>query len=196
VNDDRNESDDLLSLPPAEFGAEVRRRALAAYEEGDWYGVYGWTKAWVTNGGGAWSIDAWLLYVVSALLHGQPRTPVHSVDIALRTWIEAPGDRAVLRWVRGAVVHRRLKDPKTAQADYAAATEAAPTWLQERIEGDLVSCAADAALSRKRKPSVTAAPEFASLKDQDFVTGPTEAREPGEVPTVWDQVLAMLGDRQ
>ena len=142
----------LASTSPVEFGSETRRLALEAYDARDWQGIYDWTKSWITSGGGGWFVDAWLLYVVSALLHGQPRTAVHSVDMALRTWIEAPEDRALLLWVRAAVVHRRLRDPKTAQADYTGADERAPSWLRQRVDRDAVECAADAATSRKRKP--------------------------------------------
>src|SRR5918994_953932 len=80
----------LLSLNTADFGAETRRLALEAYESGDWYGIYAWTKSWITTGGGAWVVDSWLLYVVSALLHGQPKGAVHSADLALANRIEAP----------------------------------------------------------------------------------------------------------
>ncbi len=73
---------DLLSLSTADFGAETRRLALEACERNDWRGVYDWTKSWIFRGGGAWVVDAWLLYVVSGLLHGQPRISVRSVDLA------------------------------------------------------------------------------------------------------------------
>ena len=95
--DEQQSPDELLSLPDAEFGVEVRQRALDAYEERDWHAIHGWTKAWISRGGGAWTVDAWLLYVISALLHSQPRIAVRSVDIALGIWIEPPADRAVLR---------------------------------------------------------------------------------------------------
>lgn len=183
----------LASTNPAAFGSEARRLALEAYEARDWRGIYDWTKSWITSGGGAWVLDAWLLYVISALLHGQPRTAVHSVDLALRTWIEAPADRGLLRWVRAAVIHQRLRDPKTAQEDYAAAGEAAPSWLKERIDQDAAECAADAQKSRKRKPSIAEAPNFEHM-DRSFVAPPTARNEPGSVPTVWPQLLESLTD--
>jgi hypothetical protein len=43
----------LLSLNTADFGAETQRLALEAYESRDWYGIYAWTKSWITTGGGA-----------------------------------------------------------------------------------------------------------------------------------------------
>jgi hypothetical protein len=183
----------LASVDPIEHGLETRRLALKAYQARDWHEIYVWTKSWIGRGGGAWVVDAWLLYVVSALLHGQPRVAVHSVDLALRTWIEAAEDRAVLLWVRATVIHRRLKDPKTAQADYTAARESAPSWLRQRIDRDAVECAEDARTSRKRKPSVTPAPEL-EPRDRGFVAGPTTRVEPGSIPTVWPQLLETLKD--
>jgi hypothetical protein len=120
---------------------------------------------------------------------------VHSVDLALLTWIEAREDRAVLCWVRAAVIHRRLKDPKTAQADYTAAKEGAPSWLRERIDRDAAGCAEDAPTSRKRKPSVAPAPRF-EPRDRGFVAGPTIRSAPGSVPTVWPQLLEALTDAE
>ena len=117
---------ELFSLSTADFGVETRGRALEAYERRDWYGVYAWTKAWISDGGGAWVIDSWLLYVVSDLLHGRPKGAVHATDMTLDTWIEAPQDRAVLLWVRAYIIDHRLRDPKTAIEDYEAAARHAP----------------------------------------------------------------------
>ena len=87
-----------LGTAPKEFGVETKRRALQAYSQRDWQSIHDWTKAWISRGGGAWTLDAWLLYVISALLQGWPKAAVHSVDIAFSTWIEAPEDRAILHW--------------------------------------------------------------------------------------------------
>ena len=184
----------LLSLPRKEFGLETKRRALDAYAVRDWLMIYDWTKSWITNGGGAWMVDAWLLYVISALLQGWPRSAVHSVDMALETWIGAPEDRAILHWVRAAVIHRRMNDPKTAIHDYEAASEAALEWLRDQLASDLVSCAADAERSRKRKPSVDPAPVFWVSPGIDRYTGgpPTESVEPGSIPSVWFELLETL----
>ena len=181
----------LASTDPAAFGAEARQLALSAYEAQDWHGIYLWTKSWITSGEGAWDIDAWLHYVVSALRQGQPRTAVRSVDLALRHWIEAPEDRAILHWVRAAVVHRSLKDPKTALADYAVAKQEAPSWLVKRVDEEALRCASDADTSRKRKPSVEPAPQF-EPRDRSSVAPPSTKREPGAVPTVWPQLLESL----
>jgi hypothetical protein len=189
------EPDDFLSLPAVERGREARRLALTAYRDRDWYSVYAWTKTWISTGGGAWDIDAWLLYVISSLLEGKPRNAVHSTDMALQTWIEAPQDRAVLRWVRAAVVHRWLNDPKTARAEYAAAAEAVPGWLLGRLGADVAACEAEASTSRKRKPSVGPAPPFQPM-NRDFVEGPTETQKPGSPPRVWDELITVLDERQ
>jgi hypothetical protein len=88
--------------------AEFRKEAIAALEAGDWYGSYQWAKGWISSGGGARIVDPWLVYVASALLHGHPRTAVHSTDLALKHWIPEAEDRAILLWIRGDVVRRRL----------------------------------------------------------------------------------------
>lgn len=77
-------------------------------------------KGWIGGGGGAWIVDPWLVYVGSALLQGQPRSATHSTDLAVRVWIAEPANRAILRWVRGDVIRRRLNDPKTALEDLTA----------------------------------------------------------------------------
>jgi hypothetical protein len=137
-----------------------------------------------------------LLYVISALLRGWPKSAVHSVDIPLETWIEAPEDRAILHWVRAAVIHRRMKDPKAALRDYEAAREATPEWLRDRLASDLAFCVAEAELSRKRKPSVDPAPSFwvSPGIDRNSVAPPSEPHEPGSVPTVWSELLETLDE--
>ena len=190
---DERSLDDLLSLPDSKFGSEVRQRALKAYDERDWYGIYGWTKAWITRGGGAWTVDAWLLYAISALLRGQPRGAVRSVDLALANWIEPAEDRSILHWVRAAIVHQHLKDPKTAEADYRASAEQAPEWLRERLQDDLALCLVDMRASRKRKRSVEPAPQF-EPRNRSFVSEPQGVRQAGSVPNVWPQLIATLQD--
>jgi len=158
----RVDDQELLSLSTADFGAETRRLALEAYEQRDWQMVHGWTKAWISNGGDAWVIDSWLLYVVSDLLHGQPKSAVNATDLALGNWVEAPEDRAVLLWVRAFIIQHRLRDPTQ-----------------------------DAEASRKRKRSVGPAPPFVT-SDRDFVAGPVSVPEPGSVPSVWNELLQTL----
>jgi len=48
--------------------------------EGDWHRAYEAAKSWIVGGGGAQLPDPWLVYAASALLHGQPRIAVHSID--------------------------------------------------------------------------------------------------------------------
>ena len=112
--------------------ARCREQAVAAMESGDWYAAYQAAKWWVAQGGGAWAPEAWLLYAVSAVLHGQARTGVHSMDVALRNWVGDDVDREVLLWTRGSLVMRRLQDPKTALPDFEAALPTAPPWLRPR----------------------------------------------------------------
>src|SRR5665647_355131 len=139
----------------AKWGNECRDRALGALHEDDWRGVYDWTKSWVGWGGGAWLPDSWLLYATSAVLKGEPKTAVHSLDVGLRTWIEGPVDRAVLTWCRGVLVWKRLKDPKTASTELEGAAPQLPAWLVSDVATALECCRQDAAASRKRVPSVT-----------------------------------------
>src|SRR5690348_11496112 len=96
---------------PLASEAEYRRMAVEALAVRDANAAHAWAKAWIGNGGGAWIVDPWLVYVASALLAGQPRNAVRSTDVALRHWIADSQDRAVLLWVRGNVVRRRLSDP-------------------------------------------------------------------------------------
>jgi hypothetical protein len=50
-----------------------------------------------------------------------------------------------------------------------AAHEDSPDWPRKRANSDLIACAADAAISRKRKPSVAPASLFESLENRGFV---------------------------
>jgi hypothetical protein len=179
-------------LTPSALGREARRRALAACDERDWYGVYTWTKTWVADGGGAWTVDAWLLYAISAVLHRQPRVAVRSLDLALGNWIEGREDRAVLRWTRATVVHHLLRDPKTARVDYDAALATAADWLRPQVEADITACVRDAAISRKRVASAQPAPEFEPPDARTFVARTPLREVPGAAPTVWRTLCEVL----
>jgi hypothetical protein len=125
------------------------------------------------------------------VLHGQPRTAVHSIDLALSHWVSDPADRAVLRWVRGCVIRVHLHDPRAALVDFEAAREAAPEWLVERVVEVAKICRNEAAASRKRRPSVVNAPD--QLKPSTApVAPPVVWIAPGSVPTVWDAVSAQI----
>jgi hypothetical protein len=114
---------------------ECRHGAVESLEQEDWYAAYSWAKSWINRGGGG-VLDPWLVYVASALMHGQPRTAVHSVDLALRGWFTDLADRSVLHFVRSRVVWHRLRDPKTAEADLAMACRDAPAWLESAAKAD------------------------------------------------------------
>jgi hypothetical protein len=181
------------SSDPVAFGRECEQRARQACDERDWHGIYLCAKSWIVSGGGGRQLDPWLLYVVSALMHGQPRTGVRSLDLALGNWISDPADRAVLLWTRAEVIHNWLRDPKTARADYHAALSSAPAWLRHDVEADLARCEAESGRSRKRKPSVAPAPDYVD-KPRDFVT-PVGRATAGSRPAVWDRLVAELAAR-
>jgi hypothetical protein len=178
---------------PAASGAEYRREALAALEADDWHSAYLWAKGWNGRGGGVWIVDPWLVGVASALMRGQPRNAVHALDLALRYWIPERLDRAILRWVRGDVIRRRLNDPKSALADLIAAAQDAPDWLRPTALADRDACANEAGTSRKRKPSVAGSPEYQGPGTvADVVARPDGVRVVGARPAVWDAVIARL----
>jgi hypothetical protein len=177
---------------PLAPGSEYRKLAVAALEAGDWHGAYRWAKGWI-GGGGAWIVDPWLIYVASALRHGQPRGAVHSTDLALKHWIPESEDRAILLWIRGEVVRRRLNDPKTALPDLASAAESAPSWLAAQAAADREACEIEAASSRKRKPSVGPAPEYKGLGTAAETVARPSPHVVGSRPAVWDAVIARLG---
>src|SRR5689334_12094392 len=152
-----------------EWGRECQANALAALSESDWRGVYEWTKSWVGWGGGAWRVDVWLLYSTSGLLKGEPRSAIHTIDMALRNWIESPINTAVLTWSRGVLVWKRLNDPKTALADLTTAAGQVPNWLEPDTSLRLGACEEAAAVSRKRVASVKSRPDFSPLPSRDFV---------------------------
>ena len=172
--------------------AEFRKEAIAALAAGDWYASYQWAKGWIRGGGGAWIVDPWLVYVASALLHGQPRTAVHSTDLALKHWIPEAEDRAILLWIRGEIVRRRLNDPKAALANLASAAESAPSWLAEQAAADHQACEIEASASRKRKPSVGSAPDYEGPGTAVHTVARRSPHPVGERPAVWDAVIARL----
>jgi hypothetical protein len=87
------------------------------FERGDWHGAYKWAKGWIGSGAGEQSLEPWLVYVASAIKQSQRRTAVHAVDLALENWIAEAAPRGVLLYVRGEVIRRHLRDPKTALGD-------------------------------------------------------------------------------
>jgi hypothetical protein len=154
----------------------------------DWHGAYSWAKAWIGSGG-AFIVDPWLAYAASAILHRQPKTAVHSLDLGLKSWIKDERDRAVLRFVRGALVLVHMKDPKTALVDLEVAE--LPVWLDGSAA--LTRCRAEAPLSKKCKPSVTAAPDYAGSKSLHATVAPSHAkRKPGARSPIWVEVVDKL----
>jgi hypothetical protein len=168
------------------FGERCRRDALGALAKQEWAGVYECTKSWVGWGGGAWLPDAWILYAASALLKGEPRGAVNSLDLGLRVWIVGPQDRRALVWLRGMVIWRRLNDPKTALLDLDVQ---APAWLAPDPADLVARCAEAAARSRKRVPSVKPRPAL-STPDWAYasVAPAVGRRQDGDIPSVWEQV--------
>jgi hypothetical protein len=111
----------------------------------------------------------------------------------LKVWIPQPANRAILRWVRGDVIRRRLNDPKTALADLSAAAEAAPAWLIRRALVDRDACAVEADASRKRKPSVGPAPDYQGPgSSANTVARPILTRPDGTQPLVWDVFMSCM----
>jgi hypothetical protein len=168
---------------------EYRREIVEAFRRDDPHAADRWAKGWIGSGGGARTVEPWLVYVAAAVSEGQPRRAVHSTDLALRHWIEDAVGRAVLRYVRGEVIRRHLRDPKTALADLRAARPDAPGWLAEAAGDACGRCEAEAASSRKRKPSVGDAPGFggdpAPAPDLDYAL----AAQP---PPLWATLHAVL----
>jgi hypothetical protein len=169
------------------------RAVVDALEKRDWYDAYASAKWWIGAGGGAWIVDPWLVYAASALLQGQVRSATHSIDLALRVWIPQPANRAILLWIRGDVIRRRLNDPKTALADLTAAADDAPEWLTQRAVEDRDACALEAPASRKRKPSVGPAPAYRGPgTTANTVARPVPTRPDGARPYVWDAVMSCM----
>jgi hypothetical protein len=184
-------------VPDAEIaavGAECRTAAVTAMRERDWRGVYEWTKSWVSRGGGAWFPETWLIYATSGIFHGQPRSATHTCDMALQTWIADPADRAMLHWARGQVTRLRVRDPKSALADFAAAAIGAPDWLQPDLVDARQACESEAAVSRVRKPRVKPAPGLRTM-DTSFVVPAVVPHTPGAQPELWSELRAIFSAR-
>ncbi len=171
---------------------DYRREAKTALEQGDWHEAYLWAKGWIGSGGGARSLEPWLVYLASALQQGQPRTAVHSADLALAHWIEGERARAVLHYARGEVIRRHLRDPKTARADLDAAGDAAPAWLADTVAEARAACESEAGTSRKRKPSVGRAPRFSGADMDEPVAADPEVDVSDSPPELWDVVCSVL----
>ncbi len=183
-----------VSRPSATASAEEYRDKISdALTAKDWHAVYACTKGWVGQGGGAWLPEAWLTYAASALLHGQPRIAVRSLDLGLQNWITDQADRSILLWARGSVILRYLDDPKTALPDFEAAATSAPDWLAHLLGHDAAACRASAATSRKRKPSVQPAPsKGVDMTIHEKVAGPAAEHQPGSQPGLWDELLPLV----
>ena len=100
------------------------------------------------------------MYVAAAIAEGRRKTAIHATDLALKHWVRSGERRAFLLYVRGQVVRRHMRDPKTALGDLSAAGEQAPAWLQVEVADALRACKREARASRKKKPSVGRSPEF------------------------------------
>jgi hypothetical protein len=182
----------LTSLGHADaLGRQMQAAAEEGLREGDWHRAYEAAKSWVMGGGGAPLPDPWLVYAASALLHGQPRIAVHSIDLGLGHWVEPPADRAILYAVRGWIILEALRDPKTAIDDFSAAQESSPTWLLPAVAEGLRRSSAGAATSRKRKPTVGASPKVVKPSTAPVRPG-SVARSVGSVPSVWRAVSPHL----
>lgn len=157
----------------------------------DWETSYHTAQEWVMYGGGAWFPDAWLLQACGAVLHHQPRMAIQVLDQALRHWIAAPADRAVLLWARGSLQLRQVKDPVGAASDFTAAAGAAPPWLRPLLVRDQVHGAAAASRSPQRE--VTSAPHFEVMTSNRATVAPADPnRRPGAQPRIWPQVASLL----
>lgn len=171
---------------PEQYRSQIRHGIAA----GDWRAPYEWAKSWISSGGGARQLDPWLAYVASGLLKGEPRTATHALDLALKNWISAEEDRAILLWVRSRVIRGRLRDPKTALVDLEAAMDSGPGWLADVVAADLRACRAEAEASRKRKPAVKVAPTYSGTDTP--VEPPTEHVPSGSMPELWSDIQELL----
>lgn len=151
------------------------------------------------NDGGAYTPEAWLMDVCSALLHRQPKTAVHACDMALHVWVERPHDRAVLHFVRGLLVADHVGDPKSAVDDLVLAT-AGPAWLSGDAHEELERVRRAADTSRVRVPRVQPAPAYDPAYI-DLISTPASSPRPrvpdplpadGERPALWGQALSFL----
>ena len=168
-----------------------RERCVDLLERGDWYGLYRAAMSWRVAGGGSWTAEAWLMDVCSALLHGQPRTAVRCCDMALTTWVERPGDRLVLRYVRGLLVARHLGDPARAVDDLDAAT-AGPSWLAALAVEEVAHAREAAARSRVRVPRAEPSPRFTGAHRSAVAPPEHPLPDDGAMPPTWALVLPRL----
>lgn len=183
----------MPAVSDATLAQDYREWAAKGLAERDWRTTYEAAKGWVSRAGGAWTTEAWLVYAASGLFHGQPRIGVRSVDLALSTWVRAAPDRSTLLWARASITWRYLADPKTACNDLASAAPDAPAWLLGRLDQDQKGCRDAAAVSRRRKPTVNAAPEYDGLRvAHDTVAPPVAGHEPGSKPMLWSLLLPIL----
>jgi hypothetical protein len=89
--------------------------------------------------------------------------------------------------VRGEVIRRQLRDPKSALEDLAAAEDAVPQWLRSEAKEARAMCEEEAQASRKRKRSVDRAPSYTGH-------GPEPAGEEdlASPPPLWRAVHQIL----
>lgn len=176
-----------------------RERCLGPLDAGDWYELYRAAQSWRVGGGGSLIPDAWLMDVCSALLHHQPKTALNCCDMALSTWIERPGDRAVLRFVRGLVIADHLEDPLRALDDLESALHG-PDWLAAQAAPELDRVTEQARRSRVRRPRAGPAPEL-DTDYRDLISCDASSRTPapaeplpvdGAVPSLWDPAMSRL----
>jgi hypothetical protein len=185
--------DTMPSVTDATLACDYREWAANGLAERDWRTTYDAAKGWVSRAGGAWIPEAWLVYAASGLLHAQPRVGVRSVDLGLNNWVSAAPDRSILLWARALITWRYLKDPKTAASDLTSAAPDVPNWLRGRLERDQEACKEAAAISRKRKPSVADAPEYAEEPvAHDTVAARVAGHEIGSEPMLWSLLLPIL----
>ncbi|MFB7211541.1 hypothetical protein [Streptomyces sp. NPDC056255] len=171
-----------------------REQCLELLDADDWYGLYRTAMAWRVGGGGSSTPDAWLMDVCSALLHRQPKTAVHCCDMALSVWVERPGDRAVLRFVRGLLIADHVADPLRALDDLDHALYG-PKWLAEQAAPELARVTEEANRSRVGKPRAAPAPEWDPdyrdlilSQSPDPVPSPAGPLPPdGAVPSLWSR---------
>jgi hypothetical protein len=174
---------------------DYREWAAEGLIERDWRTTYDAAKGWVARAGGAWIPEAWLVYAASGVFHGQPRIGVRSIDLALSNWVNAPTDRSILLWARASITWRYLADPKTAEPDFSSAAPHVPAWLSGQLEQDQEGCQEAAAVSRKRKPTVAEAPEYADQPlAHDTVAPPAAGHTPGSEPALWSLLLPVLAN--
>jgi len=169
-----------------------RERCLAWLEADDWYMLYKTAMSWRSAGAGMWMPEPWLMDVCSSLLHRQPKTAVHCTDMALHTWVGRPGDRSMLRYVRGLLIADHMSDPRSALDDLRAATQG-PQWLTEAHQ-DLARVTEAATRSRVRKPRALPCPDFepdymdkiGAAASTPFVRpAPEQLPDDGAAPPLW-----------